>query len=89
MDTAHPRGGGYPPNPPPPPLPGSAPGVVVPDNLLIVERPLFQVYMSVVHYISGDEITVGHRTFSEHLWHLSEQKSICSVEVSEQHLVTV
>ena len=87
MDTAHPKGGGYPPNPPP----RSAPGVVVPveDNLLIVERPLFQVYMSVVHYISGDEITVGHRTFSEHLWHLSEQKSICSVEVSEQHLVTV
>ena len=45
--------------------------------------------MSVVHYISGDEITVRHQTFSEHLWHLSEQKSICSVEVSERHLVTV
>ena len=24
----------------------------------------------------GDEITVGHRTFSEHLLHLLEQKSI-------------
>ena len=29
-----------------------------------------------------DEITVGHRTFSEHLWHLSEQKLICSAKLS-------
>ena len=35
-----------------------------------------------VYLRSEDEITVGHRTFSEHLWHLSEQKSICSAKLS-------
>ena len=35
-----------------------------------------------------DEITVGHRTFSEHLWHLSEQKSICSAKLSERRMRT-
>ena len=28
-----------------------------------------------------DEITVRHQTFSDHLWHLSEQKSICSANL--------
>ena len=30
------------------------------------------------------EITVGHRTFSEHLRHLAEQKSLCSALLSER-----
>ena len=37
---------------------------------------------------SEDEITVGHWTFSKHLWHLSEQKSICSAKLSERRMRT-
>ena len=37
---------------------------------------------------SEPEITVRHRTFSEHLWHLSEQKSICSAKLSEHRMHT-
>ena len=40
-------------------------------------------------YSAGDEITVGHRTFSEHLWHLSGQNLICSAKLAEQHLLAV
>ena len=39
-------------------------------------------------YHAEDEITVGHRTFSEHLWHLSEQKLICSAKLSERRMRT-
>ena len=34
--------------------------------------------------VSVHEITVGHRTFSAHLRHLSVQKSECSAILSEQ-----
>ena len=40
---------------------------------------------SVLHH-AEDEITVGHWTFSEHLWDLSEQKSICSAKLSERRM---
>ena len=55
---------------------------------VLVKGELF-VYQSFIPGVSaGDKITVRHWTFSEHLRHLSEQKSICSAKLSKQRMRT-
>ena len=46
------------------------------------DTDVMQLATEYSYTLSEDEITVGHRTFSEHLWHLSEQKLICSAKLS-------
>jgi len=50
-----------------------------------------QLLLVLIHYGDanlGDKITVGHSTFSVHLWHFSKQKSICSAKLSERQMRT-